>query len=172
MDYKSTFMKKLTLVLVMFSFLSCSKKEKNFLLPENAKELLAGQSGKTWKIANRYNEGTRMNMAGCFLTYRILYSPDNSFNDNNGEQENCGKSLIGSWEIITYKNEKSYIKWSSDQLLETMNSKKNYKYFKILQLEKDTLRLQYRHKQFSSESTFVDTFVPEHIQVEGRDFHW
>lgn len=165
-------MKNLIIVLGIFFFFSCSKKEKTFSLPENAKALLAGQSGKTWKIANRYNDGTRMNMAGCFLTYRIMYLANNSFHDNNGEQENCGKSLIGSWEIITYETGKSYIKWNSDQLPELMNSKSNHKYFKILQLEEDTLRLQFRHKQFSSESTFVDTFVPEHIAVKGRDFHW
>ncbi len=164
-------MKNYIFILFLIGLVSCSKKEKSYTLPENAIELLAGQSGKTWKIAWRYNDGTRMNMAGCFLTYKITYSPEGTIKDNNAEQENCGPSLLGTWEIITHKKEKSYVKWNSDQLPEIMNTKKNHKYFKILQLEKDTLKLQYRHKQFSSESIFVDTFVPEHIDVKDRDFH-
>ncbi|GAA4272592.1 hypothetical protein U6A24_09420 [Aquimarina gracilis] len=157
---------------LIISLIACKKEEYPFNLPKNAKEILAGKSGKTWKIAWRYNDGVRMNMTGCFLTYKIKYFPEGVMEDNNGEQENCGPSLKGNWEIITNNNKKSYIKWTSDSLQEIMNTRKNRKYFKILQLEKDTLKLQYRHKQFSSESTFIDTFVPEHMNVKDRNYHW
>ncbi|MFD2188338.1 hypothetical protein [Aquimarina celericrescens] len=160
------------IIVLIINTLSCTNsKEKRYILPENATELLATTSGKTWKLAWRYNDGTRMNMAGCFLSYKITYKSNLTFKDNNGEQENCGDSLIGNWEMVTYDNGKSYLKWTSNQLPEVMNIKNHYKYFKILKLDKDTLKLQYRHKQFSSESTFVDTFVTDDILVKDRDFH-
>ncbi len=158
--------------LILVSFISCSDSRKNlYVLPKNAVKLLAGEDGKVWKIAWRYNDGIRMNMAGCFLTYRITYYPDMTIKDNGEEHENCGSTLLGTWEIVTYKNGKSYLKWNSDQLPEIMNTKDSRKYFKILQLDRDTLKLQFRHKQFSSESTFIDTFVPEHIEIKDRNFH-
>ncbi len=163
-----TQLKTLLPIFIVLFLCSCSQKEP-YQLPKNAIELLAGESGKTWKIAWRYNDGVRMNMAGCFLSYRITYKPDMTVNDNNGEQDNCGPSLMGNWELIT--NKKSYLKLNSDQLPEIMNIKDTHKYFKILKITDDTLKLQYRHKQFSSKSTFIDTFVPEHIKVKDRDFH-
>lgn len=111
-------------------------------------------------------------MRGCFLTYKVTYHPDKTIKDNNGEQEDCGISLIGNWEITSNKTGTPFIKVTSDQLPEIMHIDKKYKFFKILKLSQDTLILQFRHKQFSSESTFVDTFVPENTKVEGRDFHW
>ncbi|KZS41708.1 hypothetical protein AWE51_20130 [Aquimarina aggregata] len=150
---------------------SCSQKT-NYKLPKNAKELLAGEKGKTWKISKRINEGTRMNMRGCFLSYRITYNPDGNMKDNNEEQEDCGPSLRGNWQILENKNGISYIKWTSNDIPEILNMKSNHKYFKILKLTKDTLELQHRHKQFSSKTTFIDLFVPEHSKIKNRDFHW
>ncbi len=164
---------KLFLVFFTMSTISCSKVNKApYLLPENAIELIAGTSGKTWKLAWRYNNGTRMNMRGCFLSYRVTYQPDMIVKDNNGEQENCGASLIGTWQIIKAEKGNSYIKLTSDQLPELMNIDSNHKFLKILQLHEDTIKIQFRHKQFSGKSTFVDTFVPEHVEVRDRDFHW
>ncbi len=162
-----------TLILMFSCLASCSNYNKEpYKLPKNAIQLLSGTSGKSWKIAWRYNGKTRMNMRGCFLSYKITYHPDMTIKDNNGDYENCGPSLIGNWEIITDKKGKSFIKLTSDQLPEIMNIKQNYKFFKILKIKKDTLQLQYRHKQFSSESTFIDTYVTEHIKIKDRDFHW
>ncbi|MBQ4821064.1 lipocalin family protein [Aquimarina sp. MMG016] len=162
------------LVFILISNISCTKADKDqYRIPENSKELISGITGKTWKIAKRYNNGTRMNMGDCFLSYRITYNPDTKFRDNNGEYENCGVSMIGSWEIIKDKEMNSYIKIISDQIPELMNMDRNYKYLKILQLNKDTLKLQFRHKQFNNtKTTIVDTYVSEDIEVKDRDFHW
>ncbi|MCK8523369.1 lipocalin family protein [Aquimarina sp. D1M17] len=161
-----------TLIAMFILFISCSTtKEKPFELPKNALSLIAHESGKTWKLAWRYNNGTRMNMSGCFLSYRITYKPDLSFKDNSEEHANCGASLSGNWEITKDKKGYSFIKLTSAQLPELLKTKTNYKYFKILQLTKDTLRIRFRHKQFSSESTFEDTLVAEDIEVKDRDFH-
>ncbi len=157
--------------LIIVGFTSCSN-NKTYKLPENAIELLAGESHKTWKIAQRFNDDVRMNMSGCFLSYRITYQTDMQVVDNNGEQENCGPTLEAQWSITESKQSKSYIKWTGNQISELFNIDKDYKYFKILKLTKDTLKLQHRHKQFSNKSTFIDIFVPEHIEVKNRDFHW
>jgi len=157
-------------MLLIICSTSCVKKDV-YKLPKNAQELLAGSHGKTWKLAKRFNEGTRMNMAGCFLTYRITYMPTMIVQDNNGAQNNCGASLKAKWQFIDHP-QKSYIKWTGDQIPEILKITKNYKYFKILQLTKDTLKLQHRHKQFSDKTTFVDVFVTESTEIKGRDFHW
>ncbi|WP_164914192.1 lipocalin-like domain-containing protein [Aquimarina sediminis] len=155
------FILPILIIITLIGAVSCSKtNKKSNVLPQNALELLAGESGKTWKIAYRYNNGTRMNMSGCFLSYRITYYPDMTMKDNNGEYKDCGSSLSGNWKITKNKVENSYIKITSDQLPEIMKVDKNYKFLKILKLTKDTLRLQFRHKQFSSKSTFIDTYVP------------
>ncbi|MEW7290565.1 lipocalin family protein [Aquimarina sp. 2304DJ70-9] len=168
-----TLFKILFIVLIVIGTVSCSNTQKEpYKLPENAIKLLSGELGKNWKIAWRYNDGIRMNMRGCFLSYRITYRPDMTIKDNSEDHENCGPSLSGNWEIITNKKGKSYIKWVSDQLPQVMNIKKKYKFFKILKITEDTLQLQYRHKQFSSESIFIDTFVTEQIKIKDRDFHW
>ncbi len=159
------------IVLVVSTLVACARKEE-YILPKNAIELLAGTSGKSWKLAKRMNNNTRMNMRGCFLSYRVTYHPHMLVTDNNGEQENCGLSLEANWDIIKGKKAKSYIKWTGDQLPELLNIKENYKYFKILKLTRDTLKLQHRHKQFSSASTFVDILVPENVNIKDRDFHW
>jgi len=161
-------------ILAIFNLTSCQKnfKTEPYQLPKNAVKLISGNSGKKWKIAWRYNNQTRMNMSGCFLTYRITYLPNMTMKDNNSDHNNCGNSLTGNWEILTSKKGKSYIKWFSNELPEIMNINQNYKFFKILKITEDTLQLQYRHKQFSSESVFVDTFVTEHIVIKDRNFHW
>ncbi len=158
---------------LFISLISCTKSQKvPFKLPKNAISLITGESSKTWKLAWRYNNGTRMNMRGCFLSYRITYLSNLTFKDNNEEHDNCGASLKGSWEITKDQKENSYIKITSDLLPNLLNTDKDYKYFKILKLTKDTLKVQFRHKQFSSESTIIDTFVSEGLKVENRDFHW
>ncbi|WP_109299065.1 lipocalin family protein [Aquimarina sp. AU474] len=162
-------------IITSITIISCSKSQKEpYRLPKKSVELISGTNdkGKTWKLARRYNNGTRMNMAGCFLSYRITYQSNMTLKDNNGEQDNCGPSLLANWEITKDKKGNSYLKYSSDQLPELMNMKKNYKYFKILQLSQDTLKIQFRHKQFSSKSTFIDIFVTENTKVKDRDFHW
>jgi len=158
------------LVLVLYSCFDKSKKP--YQIPENAIELIAGISGKTWKIAKRHNDGIRMNMAGCFLSYTNTYFPNMTVKDNNDTQPDCGPSLTADWEIIQNKKGHYFIKLQSDQLKELMNIKKSYKYFQITYLSKDSLELRYRHAQFSGQvRTIVDLYVQEDIVVKNRNFH-
>lgn len=162
------------LVLICIVFYSCSKEKKlPFELPNNAQSLIAGDSLKTWKLARRFNNNTRMNMGDCFLSYRATYKLDSIMHDNNGEHRDCGETLTANWSIYTSKEGFPYIKLEGDQLKELMNLDNNYKFFKILDLSEDQLVLEFTHKQFSSKTTtMVDVFVPENTTVDDRKFHW
>lgn len=170
-------MNKFFLIVLLLSFgvslNSCADEPKTpYQIPENAIELVSGTSGKTWKIAKRYNDGTRMNMAGCFLTYRNTYFPNMTVKDNNDTQKDCGPSLKADWEIIQNKKGHYFIKVTSDQLPELLNTDKNYKFFQITYLSKDSLELKYRHAQFSGQvRSITDLYVQEDIDVPNRDFH-
>ncbi|SEM22375.1 Lipocalin-like domain-containing protein [Aquimarina amphilecti] len=163
----------LILVFILIITSSCSDTNKEpYQIPENAVELIAGTSGKTWKIAKRHNDGTRMNMAGCFLSYRNTYFPDMTVKDNNNKQRDCGPSLTADWEITKSKKGHYFIKLKSDQLPELMNIEENHKFFQITYLSKDSLQLRYRHAQFSGQvRTIVDLYVEEDITTPNRNFH-
>lgn len=165
-------LKKCYIILVLIIF-SCSKQEKEpYKLPENAVHLIAGDSLKVWKLAKRFNGKTRMNMGDCFLSYRTTYKTDKTYHDNNGDFSDCGKTLRASWEITADEKGNSYIKQISDQIPELMNIKENYKFFKILYLSKDSLTLQFSHKQFQKTRIITDYYVQEGVEVKDRDFHW
>lgn len=161
-------------LLVLF-VTSCSEDKKTpFELPKNARVLLASDSVKTWKLAQRFNNKTRMNMGDCFLSYRQSFRVNGKVSDNNGEQSNCGPTLYASWKFTKSKKEGySYIKMTSDQIPELMNIEEDFKFFKVLDLSEELLILQFQHKQFSDKSTTItDFFVPEGTNVKGREFHW
>ncbi|WP_196809459.1 lipocalin family protein [Gillisia sp. JM1] len=165
-------MKKSLFIISLLMIISCQDKEKQtFNLPENAAELIAGDSIKTWKLAKRFNNGHRMNMGDCFLSYRISYQRNSMMRDNNSDYFDCGKSLDASWKIVTNDNG-SFIKLESEEIPELLNTDKNYKYFKITALSENELVLQFKHTQYSNNSTIIiDYLVPENINVENRDFH-
>lgn len=151
---------------------SCSEKQAFRLeLPENADNLIAGDSVKTWMLASRYNDGTRMNMGDCFISYRISYKQDKTFADNNGESSSCGPTLVGSWYAFQNDNG-SFIKWESPQLPELLNIEETHKYFRLLTLNNDSLVVSYKHVQYGNkERTIVDYLVPEGSSVPDRYFH-
>lgn len=153
---------------------SCSEDKKPpFVLPENSLQLISGDSSKTWKLARRFNNRTRMNMGDCFLSYRTTYSSNNLLTDNNGDQYDCGPSLSTKWSIYLSDTDYPYIKLEGGNLKELMHLDKDYKFFKILELSDSIMILEFRHKQFSSKTTkIIDVFVPEHVSVKDRDFHW
>lgn len=161
-------------ILTILLMISCSEVEKiPFEPPANAAELISGKDGKTWKLARRFNNGTRMNMGDCFLSYRATYRPDRTMNDNNGEQSDCGPTLKAQWSIVKSEKGHSYVKIDSDQLPDLMGIEDTYKVFKILQLSEDQMTLQFSHRQFSSKKTkMIDVYVPENVEVKGREFHW
>ena len=162
------------LLIFSVALFSCAESppEEPYALPENALTLLSSDSTKTWKLARRFNDKTRMNMGDCFLSYRQTYQSDMTLYDNNGEQRDCGETLHATWKFVKDKKGNCYVKWSSAQLPQLMNIEKDYKYFKILHLSADQLTLRFRHKFSNKVSTITDFYVPEGASVEGRDFHW
>lgn len=162
------------LLAFLAALFGCSEaKEPAYKLPSNAKFLLAGDSAKTWKLARRFNNETRMNMGDCFLSHRETYRRDMTMANNSGEHSDCGKTLNATWKFVKDKEENYYVRISSPQLPEIMNIENDYKLFKVLLLKEDQMTLQFRHKQFSNKTTTItDIFVPESSSVKDREFHW
>ncbi len=167
-------MRSVYLLHIVVIFLACSSQEKEpYQLPEDARLLLAGEGEKTWKLARRLNNGTRMNMGDCFLRYRQTYTQSDSTYTNNGEFRDCGESLFASWKFVKDPKDNTYIKVTSAQLPALMNQEQDFKLFKVLALEKDLLVVQFYHEQFSDKVTSItDVLVPEGTEVADRDFHW
>lgn len=162
------------LLLILITIYSCSGPEKPvYELPENAWSLISADSAKTWKLAKRFNEGTRMNMGDCFLAYRQTFLKDSSMTDNAGDTRNCGETLSANWKIVKDSKGNAYIKLSSEQIPDLMQIDENYKHFKVLQISEDELVIEYKHRQYGNKSrTVIDHYVPEDVAVEDRDFHW
>lgn len=160
-------------LLVLMVFISCAKEKKVYEIPKNAKNLLAGDSTKTWKLAKRFNNRTRMNMGDCFLSHKETYKSDMTMHDNSGEFRDCGETLRAKWKFVKDKKGNYYIKWSSEQLPVLMNVKEDYKYFKVLHLSEEQFTIQFKHKQFSNKTTTItDFYVLENVSVNDREFHW
>lgn len=163
-------------LLILFVFLSAchnSEEKEPYILQANAQKLLTNDSVKTWKISRRFNDGIRMNMGDCFLSYRIAYAADGKVQDNNAQHSDCGPSLTAQWKFVKDAKKNHYIKFNSPQLPELLGIDKKYKYFKVLHLSADELIIEYSHRQFSDKlRTVTDHYVPEHIKVEDRAFHW
>jgi len=142
-----------------------------FKLPENASSLLTNDSTKTWKLAKRYNDGYRMNMGDCFLSYRVSYSKDGTTSDNNALNKDCGDSMEANWSFYT-NEDGAYIKIKGEKVKALLNQEKDYKFFKISTLSDTLLVITFKHKQFGNkERTIEDYFVPEHINVQNRNYH-
>lgn len=134
--------------------------------------LIHGDSSKTWKIARRYNDNVRMNMGPCFLAYRQTFKSNQSVSDNNENRSDCGLSLKGSYEFKKGPKGHPYIKINSPDIPKLMNTDKDYKYFKILKLSEDTLKLSFKHNQYGSKSrTITDILVRENLDIGDRYFH-
>lgn len=112
-------------------------------MPEDAVELLAGNGSKTWKLAKRTNNNTRVNMGECTLAYRQTFFINNTLKDNNDEGENCGKSLKGSWEFAKGGDGNTYLKITSNLIPEIFEVKKGSKskFFQIIHLSDSFLSI-------------------------------
>jgi len=164
------------IVLLLFcGFLIIQCKEATapkYVLPPNPATLISSDSTKIWKLAKRLNNGHRMNMGDCFLSFRMIFNNDKTMRDNNEENMNCGKSIRGTWKI-TENEIAHYIKISSPLIPEILNTKDSFKYFKILNLTDSLLILEFSHKQFSNKTSIItDHLVPENVHVENRNFHY
>ena len=170
MLFRLIFKKNIKVIFLSFCFvlLHCSEK---FELPENANELLTNNSSKTWKLAKRYNDGHRMNMGDCFLSYRVIYDSSGIMTDNNSQNEGCGASMEANWSFYTDDNG-AYIKIKGENVKTLLNQEKDYKYFKIDELADTLLVVSFKHKQFgNTERNIQDFLVPEDVIVEGRNYH-
>ncbi len=163
---------KFSVSLLLLIIASCNNTPKPpYFAPDNAAQLIAGDSVKTWKLAKRFNDGHRMNMGACFLSYRVSYFTNGTSRDNNDQNLDCGESLAATWELFS-NQDGSFIKLTSDQMPLLLNQEDNYKYFRINSVSDSILVLQYRHKQYANYSTLiVDYLVPENQGVKDRDFH-
>ena len=164
-------------ILILFGgiyLIACSDEpEQLFQLPSNASQLVAGDSLKTWKIARRYNNGTRMNMAGCSFEHRQIFLRNKSFHTASDGLTECGDSMIGKWAFVKDTEGASYIKFMSDQIPEMMNIEEKFKLFRIMELSDTLMILRFNHAQTTKrQTTLVDYFVPEDYIVNDRSFHW
>lgn len=161
------------IMIVLISFVACSDPKPNLYEPPlDVVELIAGDSSKTWKLAKRYNGQTRMNMEGCFMSYRQTFYKDQRVHDNNGDQSNCGETLNGRWELTKDSLGNHYIKIRSEQYKRLMRRDSGYVYFKILYASMDSLTLSFTHNQYGTRRTLTDYLVTEELIVPDRDFHW
>lgn len=167
-------MKNVLVYIFIFLCLACSTDKKPpFQLTENPENLIAGDSSKTWKLAKRFNNNTRMNMGDCFLSYRVTYLANHTMHDNNGEQDDCGETLTANWSLYHSKDNYPFIKLKGEKLKELLGIENDYKFFKILNLNDTLLILEFKHKQYASKATtIIDIMVPEDISIKDRDFHW
>lgn len=150
-------------------FIGCGSKKESFSLPENANTILAGESGKQWKLSKRYNRGYRMNMEGCFLSYQITYNPDGTFMDNNGQNKGCGDSLKGKWNLVSNETG-NYIRMESPQIPEMMGINEDFKMMRILSFKDLEIQLQLVHEQFKESGKIIDYLVPIDVEVADRAF--
>lgn len=159
-------------LLILLAFASCQKIDKPYPLPENARNLIHGDSLKTWKIARRYNNDVRMNMGPCFMDYRQTFTNSGMVRDNNSENKNCGPSLTGNWKIEKSPKGNPYIKITSPDIPALMSTEKDYKYFRILKLTGDTLKISFKHTQYgNTKRTITDILVREDLDIGDRYFH-
>ena len=156
------------IVAVFASFTSCSNKD--FVLPENANQLLTNNSSKTWKLAKRYNDNHRMTMGDCFRFYRVTYFSDGKTMDNNSDNEDCGESMNANWNFHADENG-SFIKLKGEKVKILLHQEKDFKYFKIFELTDSLLVIKFRHKQVGNTSRLItDYLVPEHHEVNEMMF--
>lgn len=153
--------------------ISCAEPEQPFELPDNPGSLITGDSVKTWKLARRFNNGTRMNMGDCFLAHRMIFDTDRSFETGASGRNDCGDPMLGTWSLARDPNGFSYIRLESDQIPEMMNIEDDFKLFKIKSLSDTLMILQFTHAQTTKkQTTIVDYFVPDGVKVDDRKFHW
>lgn len=161
------------LLCFLVSCVSCSKpKPIPYTPPSDIHMLIAGDTSKVWMLAKRYNGKARMNMSGCFLSYRQTFYKNQAVHDNNGDQSNCGETLRGDWELTNDSIGNHYIKIKSEQYKRLMGRDSGYVYFKILHASKDSLSISFSHNQFGTRRTITDYMVTEDVSVPDRNFHW
>ena len=161
------------ILIICIAFISCAHEEEVFELPDGATKMLTNDSSKVWKLARRFNNGTRMNMGDCFLAHRHIFNARSTFRTSASGRSDCGEPMVGNWVFAKDKLGNSYIRLESDQIPEMLNITDSFKLFKIQNLTDSLLVLQFTHAQTTKrKTTMVDYYVPENIKVEDRDFHW
>lgn len=162
------------LVSCMLLVLLCSCNQNTtavYTPPDNVETLIAGDSSKVWKLAKRFNGAIRMNMEGCFMSYRQQFTRSKTVSDNNGLHKNCGESTVGEWEITVDDTGHHYIKITSKQFPRLFDQAQEYKLFRIGYASQDSLELSFVHNQFGTWRRITDLLVSEGLEIEDRNFH-
>jgi hypothetical protein len=163
------------LLLVLLLAGACSSEPAPpYQLPPNAAYLLSGDSVKSWKLASRYNGGVRVNMGPCYMGHVKTFRASGTFSDNNGEQSaDCGESMHGLWYLRHDHKQNPYLSLKSELIPLVFGTEADIKDFQIVAIQQDSLVVRFRHALFSSKTTLIeDTFVPEELEIPGRNFHW
>ena len=146
-----------------------------YRLPANANYFLAGTAGKTWKLARRINNGTRVNMGECTLGYRQTYLTNHTVTDNNSDMYDCGESMNGTWRLAENAKGAAFVSITSDlvpKYFDVPDGTKT-KNFQLIELSEGVLAYKFKHRLFSDKTTIVvDILVPEDSTVDDRNFHW
>lgn len=166
------------LPLILIAFLSsCSAKKEDppvYTLAANATELLAGQESKTWKLAKRTNNKTRVNMGNCTLSYRQTFHSNGQVSDNNAENHDCGPTLNGQWALSLDSKGNPYLSITSDLIPSLFKVKEGSKtkYFQIVTLKDSLLVFRFQHQLYTNKTTIIeDTLIPENAPEGDRNFH-
>ena len=161
-------------ILCLLLLSACGEKAPPYQLPQNAAFLLAGDSAKSWKLAERYNGGIRVSMGPCYMGFRQTFKADGSFGDNNGEQEaDCGESMHGTWYLRHDKKQQPYLTLKSSLIPKAFGIDADMKNFQIVDMAEEKLVLRFKHALFTNKPTIIeDTYVPADLHTPDRYFHW
>ncbi len=164
-----------TIAVIVISACGSENEYKIYNLPDQAATFLSGETGKTWKLAKRVNNGTRVNMGECTIGYRQTFLPDFAVSDNNSEMYDCGESMNGTWELIENKKGAAFLTITSDLVPKYFKVPEGSKtkYFQLVELSPGVLVYKFKHELFSTKTSIVvDVLVPEDSVVDDRNFHW
>lgn len=168
-------MRSLFFILLSLLILNaCGESKPPLQLPQNAAQLLAGDSSKIWMLAQRYNGGVRVSMGPCYMGFRQIFRTDGTFSDNNGEQEaSCGETMRGSWSLRHDKANNPYLTLKSSLIPKALGIDKDFKDFQIIEISDKKLVLRFKHALFTNKTTVIeDTYVPADEELNDRYFHW
>ena len=147
---------------------------KIFRLPPDSDQTLAGTNRKTWKLAKRTNNGTRVNMGECTLHYRQTFYANHQVEDNNSLRSDCGDSMNGKWNLSENESGVAYLSIASEVVPKYFEVPEGSitKHFQLVELTDKSLVYTFKHKLFSTKpSIVVDYLIPADSVFEDRNFH-
>lgn len=143
-------------ILVIITIAACSPQKEYvvYRLPENAGDLLSGVKSKTWKLARRLNNGTRVNMGECTYGYRQTFMADGNVSDNNSGMYDCGESMNGTWRLYENHNGAAFLSITSEVVPKyfKVDEGSKTKGFQLVELSPGVLVYKFKHELFSTKN--------------------